>query len=136
VTIQVPPLRDRGDDVLLLTRYFLDRFAEDMERSPLRLSDDALKTLEAYNWPGNVRELENVMHHLVVMTEGDEIDVVHLPANMRYSIEERGGGDYALRHVEIEHIKSVLESVDGNKTKAARILGIDRKTLREKLKDQ
>ena len=134
VTIQVPPLRERGDDVLLLTRHFLDRFAEDLERSPLRLSDSALKTLEAYNWPGNVRELENVMHHLVVMTEGEEIDIPDLPANMRYSIEERGGGEFALRHVELEHIRSVLESVDGNKTKAARILGIDRKTLREKLK--
>jgi two-component system response regulator HydG len=138
VTIRVPPLRERGADVLILVRYFLDRFAEDLEREPLKVTDAALEALEAYRWPGNVRELENVMHHLVVMTEGDVIDVPDLPDQMRFSIAEETGpksGQVALHRVEIEHIRAVLDSVDGNKTKAARILGIDRKTLREKLRD-
>jgi DNA-binding NtrC family response regulator len=134
VTLDVPPLRRRGDDVLLLARHFAARFADDHDRPPPRFSDDVLRLLERYPWPGNVRELENVMHHLVLMAEGDEVGVPDLPAHMRYSPAGEAGS-CGLRNVEREHIKSVLGSVGGNKTQAARILGIDRKTLRKKLEE-
>jgi len=87
-----------------------------------------------YSWPGNVRELENLVQRLVVMTEGDVIDVPDLPSAMRFSLAPEMGLNRTLAEVEAEHIRNVLDSVGGNKTRAAQILGIDRKTLRERLK--
>jgi DNA-binding NtrC family response regulator len=132
--IEVPPLRDRGDDVLLLARHFAEKFAREMGRPLPRLSDALLDSLLAYPWPGNVRELENLIQRLVVMAEGEEIDVPSLPASMRFSASRGAPLLRSLAEVEAEHVRAVLDSVDGNKTAAARILGIDRKTLREKLK--
>jgi two-component system response regulator HydG len=90
--------------------------------------------LRNYYWPGNVRELENVMQRLVVMTDGSLIDVPDLPSLMRFTASHQTGLHRTLAEVEAEHIRNVLSSVGGNKTRAAEILGIDRKTLREKLK--
>jgi DNA-binding NtrC family response regulator len=81
-----------------------------------------------------VRELENVIHRLVVMSEGAAVDVAELPSVMRFSVQHGVGRHLTLSQVEAEHACSVLASVDGNKTKAAEIRGIDRKTLREILK--
>jgi len=80
-----------------------------------------------------VRELENVIQRLLVMTDGDIIDVPDLPSLMRFSAQRDVGLNRTLAEVEVEYIRNVLASVNGNKTKAAQILGIDRKTLREKL---
>jgi transcriptional regulator with PAS, ATPase and Fis domain len=134
VTIQVPPLRERGDDLILLARYFIARFADEQDRRPPDLSEEALLALEEHTWPGNVRELENLMHHLVVMAERDRIDVVDLPPALRHAAPVSERRPCALQEVERDHIQKVLDSVDGNRSRAARILGIDRKTLREKLK--
>jgi len=134
ITISMPPLRERGDDVLLLASHFATKFAEKLGRPAPRLSDDALRVLKDYHWPGNVRELENLILRLMVMTEGDLIDVPDLPSTMRFSMGREVGLDRTLAEVEAEHIRNVLASVGGNKTRAAEILGIDRKTLREKLK--
>jgi DNA-binding NtrC family response regulator len=136
ITIDVPPLRERGDDVLLLAQHFLQKFAQESDRSLPGLSDNVLQTFKNYSWPGNVRELENVIQRVVVMTDGDVIDVPDLPANMRYTAPHMEGFHRTLAEVEAEHIRNVLASVDGNKTRAAEILGIDRKTLREKLKSE
>ena len=87
-----------------------------------------------YEWPGNVRELENVIQRLVVMTDGDLIDVPDLPSLMRFSALRKASFNRTLAEVEAEYIGNVLAEVKGNKTRAAEILGIDRKTLREKLK--
>jgi len=135
ITIAVPPLCKRGNDVLLLTRHFVNKFAQEMGKPPIRFSDDALKALKNYDWPGNVRELENVVQRLVVMTDGDVVDAPDLPSLMRFSAPRQTGFRRTLAEVEGEHIRNVLASVDGNKTRAAEILGIDRKTLREKLKE-
>lgn len=135
ITIEVPPLRERGDDVWLLANYFVTKFAEEAGKAPPQFSDRALEALRNYYWPGNVRELENLMHRLVVMTDEEIIDVVDLPTYMHFSAERGRGLHRTLAELEIEHIRNVLASVDGNKTRAAEILGIDRKTLREKLKD-
>ncbi len=135
ISIALPPLRERGDDVLLLIRHFAGRFAKEAGRTTPRFTDEALRVLkDGYHWPGNVRELENLVHSLVVMAESEVIDVADLPALMRFSAPRGGDVTRTLAEVEADHLRSVLESVGGNKTKAARILGIDRKTLREKLK--
>ena len=135
ITIEVPPLRDRGEDVFLLAQHFLQKFAQESNRPAPRLSDNVLQVLKDYSWPGNVRELENVIQRAVVMTEGEVIDVPDLPANMRFTGTHVEKLQRTLAEVEAEHIRNVLASVDGNKTQAAGILGIDRKTLRQKLKD-
>jgi len=134
IEIVIPPLRERGDDILLLAQHFLTRFSEDLEKFAPRFSDKVLKILRNYYWPGNVRELENVIQRLVVMTDGDLIDVPDLPSLMRYSSLGKIELNRTLAEVEAEYIRNVLASVDDNKTRAAEILGIDRKTLREKLK--
>lgn len=134
ITITIPPLRERGDDILLLANHFLNQFAAEAGKVTPRFSDEALQSLLSYNWPGNVRELENVIQRLVVMTDGDVIDVPDLPSLMRFSALRKTGLTRTLAEIENEYIANVLASVDGNKTRAAEILGIDRKTLREKLK--
>lgn len=134
ITIALPPLRERHDDVLLLAKHFAQRFAREFGRSDTRFSNRALSVLRDYDWPGNVRELENVIQRLVLMTEGNLIDVPDLPSIMRFSALRRTGLDRTLAEVELEHISNVLESVNGNKSRAAEILGIDRKTLREKMR--
>ena len=134
INIDVPPLRGRDDDILLLAQHFVDKYANELGREPPRFSDRVLGVLRDYHWPGNVRELENVIHRLVVMSEGAAVDVAELPSVMRFSVQHGVGRHLTLSQVEAEHARSVLVSVDGNKTKAAQILGIDRKTLREILK--
>jgi DNA-binding NtrC family response regulator len=133
ITIDIPSLRERGEDIFLLTQYFATKFAEELGKPKLRFSENAISVLKNYHWPGNVRELENVVQRLVVMTEGDLIEVPDLPSLMRFSALQKTGLNRTLSEVEAEYIRNVLTSVGGNKTRAAEILGIDRKTLREKL---
>jgi DNA-binding NtrC family response regulator len=134
ISIDVPPLRERDNDVLLLARHFVLKYADELGREPPRFSDRLLEALRSYNWPGNVRELENVIHRLVVMCEAAVVDVADLPSVMRFSAQQGVVRHCSLAEVEAEHVRNVLASVDDNKTRAAEILGIDRKTLREILK--
>ncbi len=134
IEIAIPPLREREDDIRLLVRHFAKEFSDELEKPEPRFSDKALGILRNYYWPGNVRELENIIKRLVLMTEGDRIDVPDLPSLMRFSGLRETGLNRTLAEVESEYIRNVLAHVGGNKTRAAEILGIDRKTLREKLK--
>jgi DNA-binding NtrC family response regulator len=134
ITIDLPALRDRDDDVLLLTQHFLGRFSSQAKRPTPRLTNRAIEALREYSWPGNVRELQNVLQRLVVMSDDDELDATALPIAMRFSLPRERKLDRTLAEVEREHIEAVLASVRGNKTRAAEILGINRKSLREKLK--
>jgi DNA-binding NtrC family response regulator len=136
IAIDLPPLRERGEDVLLLARHFADTFAREAGKPVPKLSNAALQVLHRYHWPGNVRELENVIQRLVVMADSELIDVPDLPSLMRFSALSGGGFDRTLAEVEAEYIRNVLASVNGNRTRAAEILGIDRKTLREKIRDK
>lgn len=136
ITIAIPPLRERKDDILLLANHFVNKFSEEFGKPIPRFSDKVLQLLKNYAWPGNVRELENIVQQLVVMTEGNIIDITDMPSHMRFSALRGTGLDRTLAEVETEHIRNVLASVNGNKTKAAEILAIDRKTLREKLKNK
>jgi DNA-binding NtrC family response regulator len=134
LTIDIPPLRERGDDIFLLINHFITKFAKEFDKSTLQLSDPALQILKNYSWPGNVRELENTIQRFVVMNEGNIIDVPDLPPLMRFSPKGGTGLNRTIAEVETQHIANVLASVNGNKTQAAKILGIDPKTLRKKFK--
>ncbi|GIK17696.1 MAG: acetoacetate metabolism regulatory protein AtoC [Planctomycetota bacterium] len=134
ITIELPPLRERGDDLTALVGSFLSKFAREAGKAAPRLSDRAWRCLREYHWPGNVRELENAIQRLVVMTDHEEVDAADLPSLMRFSVPEHDAAPRTLAEVEAAHIRRILASVRGNKTQAAQILGIDRKTLRESLK--
>ena len=134
IHIHLPPLRERTGDILLLVNHFGKKYSEELSKKPLQFTDRALEALKRYDWPGNVRELENLVQRLVTMADGPLADVPDLPSFMHRSKIAGIGLHRSLTEVEAEHITRVLNSVSGNKTEAARILGIDRKTLREKLK--
>jgi DNA-binding NtrC family response regulator len=134
INIELPPLRERGDDVLLLLKSFTEKFSREMGKSSPVFSPKAYEVLKEYTWPGNVRELENVVQRIVVMNEGEVVDVPDLPSLMRFSAIKGRKLNKTIQEIECEYIKDVLESQNNNKTNASEILGIDRKTLREKLK--
>ena len=134
LTINIPPLRERGDDILLLIQYFVKKFAKEASKPIPQLSDKAIQVLKEYHWFGNVRELQNIIQRFVIMSEEKIIDVPDLPSFMRFSALKEKGIRRTLEEVENEYILNVLADVNDNKTHAAEILGIDRKTLREKIK--
>ena len=134
IDIPIPPLRMRSEDVPLLIQHIAAQLCEETGGEPLSFSDRVMKAMTSYSWPGNVRELENLIQKLFVSVDNNSVDIVDLPEPMRFSINHNKGLNRSLAAVEIEHIQKVLASVGGNKTQAAKILKIDRKTLREKLK--
>jgi two-component system, NtrC family, response regulator HydG len=133
LAIEIPPLRGRGEDILLLAGHFSEKYSDELGRPKLRFSDGALRGLLHYHWPGNVRELQNLIQRLVVMKEGEFVDVPDLPSAMR-SGPTPGVDSRSLAQLEADHIRGVLAGARGNKSQAARILGIDRKTLYEKIR--
>jgi len=133
VSIVVPPLRDRVSDIPLLVGRFLRKYGIEYRDRLVDIAPDALKILERYPWPGNIRELENVIQRAVIMCDG-RIEIKHLPEQVKYRIDFSDAPLKPLKVVEREHINKVLAATGNNKTRAAEILGIDRKTLRDKLK--
>jgi two-component system response regulator HydG len=140
VKIDVPPLRERGGDVLHLAQHFLKQFAERNAKPTLELSTTAAEKLMAYNWPGNVRELENCMEHAVALARFDQITVEDLPEKIRAYRAERfvvAANDpteiVTMDELERRYILRVLSLVGGNKSRAAQVLGFDRRTLYRKL---
>jgi len=141
IQIDIPPLRARGTDILLLAQDFLDRFGARSSRNVEGISPEASKKLLGYTWPGNVRELRNAIEHATALANQDYIDVKDLPERIRddaAAARITPGNDLAdlasLDEVEWHHIQHVLEAVGGSKTRAADILGLDRKTLYRKLR--
>jgi len=134
INIPLPPLRDRGDDILLLVNHFANKFADEADKPLPTFSDKALAILRNYYWPGNVRELENVIQRIVIMSDDNIINVSDMPELLRFT--QLGSEQFTGTLAELEkvYIQKVLANVKNNKTKAAEILGIDRKTLRKKLK--
>lgn len=132
VNIETPPLRDRREDVLPIALVMLKKYAAEYDKPEVSLTPDALSLLERHSWPGNVRELENVIQRLIIMG-GETIDVSDLPDYLKYNFAPATENLQPLKDVERQYIQKVLASVDNNKTKAAEILQIDRKTLRLKL---
>ncbi len=134
VEIEVPPLRERKEDIGLLVDKFLLKYGIEYKDSFIRIMPDALILLKRYNWPGNIRELENVLQRAVIMCD-KTIEISHLPDNLKYTINFPEENLISLKEKEKMYIQKVLQATNNNKTKAAEILQIDRKTLREKLKD-
>jgi DNA-binding NtrC family response regulator len=134
VVIEVPPLRQRVEDIPLLVEHFARQVVQP-GRAPLRFTPAAMGLLMRYSWPGNVRELRNLVERLSVLSDGEvtATDVaLHLPAGGAAAGEDTGL--LALEEVERRHILTVLQRCGGNRTQAARILGVDPKTLYNKLK--
>lgn len=136
LTIDIPPLRERGADIFQLANYFANKYAEEFNKKIPSFNDEVLDILGKYNWPGNVRELENLVHRLVIMNEDGKIRKADLPVFMKTRIGSVSDVKRSLQEVEIEHIKNVLEYTDNNKSKASEILRIDRKTLNNKLNQE
>ena len=145
VVLEVPPLRDRRDDVLLLAEHFLEQIEAREDHPSVELGRGVAATLLGYDWPGNVRELQNAIEHAFMMSRGQgEIEVAHLPELVRQRAQPVPISEEAtpslpvamasLETVERRHIEQVMDLVEGNKSQAAKVLGIDRKTLRAKLK--
>jgi DNA-binding NtrC family response regulator len=140
VGLELPPLRARGGDVLLLAQHFVERLAGRTGKKVLGVSRGAAEALASYTWPGNVRELQNCIERALALTQHEEIVVEDLPERIRDYRSEHlvvAGHDPSelvpMEVVERRYIARVLEAVGGNKTMAARILGFDRKTLYRKL---
>ncbi|MDQ7917447.1 sigma-54 dependent transcriptional regulator [Mesonia sp. MT50] len=133
VDIDVPSLQQRKEDIPLLAQHFLTKYAKEYAKDKLKLSDRIYKVFQRYAWPGNIRELENCIQKLIIMND-DQADLPQLPAHFKYKIEPTGEEQFmALEQMEKQYIQKVLSSVNNNKTKAAEILKINRKTLRNKL---
>jgi len=138
--IPLPPLRARGNDVLLLAQHFIDRFAAQSHRNVSGMMSAAAERLLAYSWPGNVRELQNCIERAVALACFDKIRVDDLPEKVRDFAARRIALDtndpsqlLPLSEVEERYILRVLEAAGGSKTLAAQVLGIDRRTLYRKL---
>ena len=159
IPITLPPLRDRGDDVLVLARYFLRNFCANNRSATLGMAEEVADILARYSWPGNVRELENFMERMSILCDGESIGLVDLPdkilretgvevpkrvpvlvdASFRWPElkdlrEQSMGLKEFLDQVEERLLNEALGEVDGVKNKAAEVLGIKRTTLIEKLK--
>jgi two-component system response regulator AtoC len=137
VSIHLPALRERGDDVLLLAQHFLELFSQKFKRKFNRLSPEAMGALRAYTWPGNVRELKNVIERAVLLEDGPVLEARHFPAElMREGRPSRleNGPVPSLQEVEDQHVLRVLEYTEHNKSLAARLLGISRQSLLDRLK--
>ncbi|HIJ89637.1 MAG: sigma 54-interacting transcriptional regulator [Desulfobulbaceae bacterium] len=151
IDISLPPLRDRQGDLPILVELFLARFSKRLNKNITGISDQALQLLTAYRWPGNVRELEHVVERACVLCTDDTITTANLPEEVRSGDRvvaasangagtetvfsaEAGGFAPVSRENEEAHIVSVIAQTDGNKAKAARLLGIDRSTLYRKMK--
>lgn len=133
VDIRIPPLRERKEDIIHLADTFLKKYKGEYGKSELEISSRATEILRKYDWPGNIRELENAIQRSIIMSE-NIIDVEQLPSWVKHQLPEENSGSLSLKEIEKQHILKVLALAQQNKTKAAEILGIDRKTLREKLK--
>ena len=135
VLIQMPPLRERKSDIPLLVQHFLEKYNSRLRKEMRGISPDALDLLVRHDWPGNVRELENTMERLLVLSPGpylEPADLVFAGTVLTTGAEAADGT--SLKDLERNHIIQTLQRCDGHKSETARALGIDRKTLREKLK--
>jgi DNA-binding NtrC family response regulator len=146
VRVFMPPLRGRAEDVVVLAGGFLREFAEENGRPIKPLSDAAMACLRKYSWPGNVRELRTAIEHGVVMSNGPVIDLKHLPAGVRGEavvphrelagkIDLAAPPEFNLHALEMRTIRAALAESGGNRTHAAELLGISRRTLQRKLKE-
>ncbi|MEN9580818.1 MAG: hypothetical protein RJA70_3827 [Pseudomonadota bacterium] len=140
IDVHLPPLRARGNDILLLAQFFLEAAAKNVGRAIDGIASDAAAQLLGYDWPGNVRQLENTMQRAVALTQFDKITANDLPERIRGHRSTRPDDSdphpehlFSLAELEHRYIEKVLKLLNGNKTQAAKILGVDRRSLYRKL---
>jgi DNA-binding NtrC family response regulator len=139
ITLHLPPLRSRGDDIPMLADHFLQRYAESRGKTPPRLEPETLEALQRYDWPGNVRELENALERAAILSSSaTEIGVAALPASVTTPraqplVSDTLPENPQLEIIERAYIHWVLQAEGGNKTRTAEVLGIDPSTLYRKL---
>jgi len=132
----IPPLRERRDDILPLSGYFLDKYATDFKKSVEYISDEVISVFMAHDFPGNVRELEHLIERAVILTDGQTIEAKHLPGRFHAVDTSTSVGEdsiVTLAEIERKHILKALEATGGNKSKTAELLGISRSALWRKL---
>lgn len=140
VTVNLPPLRDRRDDVPLLVKAFLDEFNRENSKSVREISPEAMNVFLAYDWPGNVRELRNAVEQMVVLARAERLTLRDVPAAVRGAADltkisaVRPGITMTVEEAEKQLIIQALKEMDGNRTHAAQKIGISRRTLHRKLK--
>jgi len=142
LSVFVPALRDRIEDITVLVDYFLKKFGQENNRKNISVTDAVLSQLSSYRWPGNVRELRNLVERMVIMSDGDLIDVEQIPENFfssQINVKSAFSQNQSLREVrdqvEKEYIRYCLERFEGNVSKTARFLGMDRTYLYKKLQN-
>jgi two-component system NtrC family response regulator len=136
ITVPLPPLRDRKEDVPLLVNHFLQKYAQRLGKPSVKICREAMQVLVNYDWPGNVRELENMIERAVALCEEDSIEPTDLPeklTHVKIAIRDLDEYEVTLDALEEQHIRKVLEKVAGDKVKASQILGINLSTLYRKL---
>ena len=140
VEIPMPPLRERKNDIPLLVQAFVNEFAEENGKSVKGVSREAMDVMLSYTWPGNVRELRTTIEHAVVLVRGQTIEVRDLPQNVRIGDDRELGdggesisGDFTVKEVEKQLIIRALKETQGNRSEAARRIGVSRRTLHRKL---
>ncbi|KHK02461.1 sigma-54-dependent transcriptional regulator [Desulfovibrio sp. TomC] len=138
ITLRVPPLSGRRQDIPLLAAYFIAKYAAAMGKKLSGFSSEAVRRLMAYEYPGNIRELENIVQRTVIMAKGDVIEAGDLPQDLSGDapslVKHEAPPLVTLEELERRHIQAVMAACDGNKTRAAEILGIDRVSLWRKVK--
>jgi DNA-binding NtrC family response regulator len=141
IRIELPALRHRSEDIPLLVKHFIEKFADSAKRNVEGIRDEALAALKSYDWPGNIRELEHTIERAVLLGRGALVGVEDLPGHLvacgesAIVLAQALAKQFTLRDLEREYIGKVLETTHGNKTEAARILGVDRTTLYRKLEE-
>ncbi len=141
ITLRVPPLRERADDIPALARSFVDRFSTDMKRGKMKLANKTEEIIRTYRWPGNVRQLKNAMERMVVMARTDTLTPdllppeVFLPTGTADTVDEGLGLKEAMAEFKKRHIAKALAREGGNQTKAAQALGIQRTFLNRLIKE-
>jgi DNA-binding NtrC family response regulator len=150
IPVEIPPLRERLEDIPLLITHFIERFNVEFRKKTLGLTSDAMDCCEQYGWPGNVRELRNVVERAMILENKEFLDLEDLPRSLRapfedFDVSETAGsvgtaafklpdGGYGLREMEEQMVRQALEKTDGNQSRAAELLDISRDSLRYKMK--
>jgi DNA-binding NtrC family response regulator len=145
ISLEVPPLRDRGEDIMALANFFLVRFATELKRPRIEISPETHAVMRAYSWPGNVRQMKNAMERMIVMAPGDSLTPDLLPPEILRGEDPMAApvfdhdGLLPLREAEQEfrkqHLRRALATTGGNQTRAAEILGIQRSSLNRQMKE-
>src|SRR5262249_53118056 len=139
VTLELPPLRERRDDVLVLAEHFMQQFCHDAGRKPLKFSPEARKRLTQHEWPGNIRELRNLLQRVAYLSQGERVEASDLAIIQRASKDQANPyGELTLTEAtdafQRDHIQHAIERAGGNVSEAAKLLGLHRPNLYRKMK--